>query len=113
VNGRVFDQGIGEWREPTPVEVLRQFRDVIAKVDFSALPGIYDSIPWGTADAALESLEATTDKQIAALLKERFPWLDGIDELDVSGSDVIDQLNVWYQELIAVSSALPVPTLQE
>lgn len=70
-------------------------------------------IPLEAGDAALEFLEATTDKRVAALLKERFPWLDDPDELDVSGSDVIDQLSVWYSELTSAKAAPPAPTLQE
>jgi hypothetical protein len=82
VNGRVFDQSIGEWRDPTPAE---------------------------TAEARARS----TAQHLAAALKERFPWLAGRDEINVSGSDVIDQLSAWYEELASASRVPSTPTLKE
>jgi hypothetical protein len=73
------------------VKAIRAFRDAVANVDFSPLPGVYDSIPWQAGDTALDALEAESNEQLAEALKERFPWLAETDELDVSGSDVIDR----------------------
>lgn len=82
VNGRVFDQSIGEWRDPTPAE---------------------------TADARARS----SAQQFAAALKVRFPWLAGKGEISVSGSDVIDQLSAWYEELVGASRVPSTHTLEE
>jgi hypothetical protein len=38
---------------PTLHEAAKRFRDAVAQVDFSKIPGVYDSIPWAEMDKAL------------------------------------------------------------
>jgi len=74
-------RGQGEWREVSEFDNTEEYFDHCRETGY--LPTYIGPFP---------------PDQLAAVLVDRFPWLEADDE-DVSGADVIGTLTQWHHQL--------------